>query len=958
MFITLIFAIIGIRCVFAPFLRNILHLEELEMKKLIKKILRPIYRIYKNGAIGRKMRSNMTPNFEFQCVNNKIICKAKTDKKFAYNIIIGDKKYIVYKNGAKLPLNKQTLKDIRDYNFTATAWGYHMLMKYQGEECGVNISEDRFIVLEEKTYPVSNRKYIDLSFHRKGDDLVLSTDIISADKKDDEVRLVIANRAYKILDKIHVKKNKAIIKNVDEFFEEHDLLRLFFISDNQVLKAVAKPFEDEKVKTTFYFDFVNIKKKLRDYKYDTPALENPVPAMLKGYKRLKTVKFEANNNTLVLTFKKKYKNCKFNLYLKSLKTNDVELVVEKDLKKKLIIDNLDEILDREINFIDRYVLEYEVKNVNGKVVDKNWLKIAKVKTRNIDDYKLMEAHDNRLGFLDNQILVVENVNNHFTYDEVYDFDLTNHTFSTDLEVINDEDGNILLDLSIYSLLSRIKSFNIYLEDKYMNESFNLFEKKLDTPEKIVEMKVPLDIEKIKNYLYYNARLNFKIGIEYIGDYKESGFLTKKKGTYSVEDRYLYRLDLEDDLVISFYIGANIYNLNVWHTSVDEYKKGVKFQTGREKYFETLKGEDADEKMIFFEANLGKNYTGNPKYLYEYMISHDEYKDFKFVWAYPDVNTDKIPGNPTLVERGTADYFYYLAKAKYWVNNILFPVKEKRHDTVYLQTWHGTPLKKLGFDIECEGPEKQAFGNLYKESKNWDYFLTDNDYGEEKLVNAFRFKKHVIKKGYPINDIYHVDELKNNAINKLHKEYPVTEKKQVILYAPTWRDLQGDYVRGYDFSLPFDVEELYEKFSDKYVILVKLHHLIADSLEIDEKYKDFLINVSDKEDVMELLCVTDVLITDYSSVFYDFASAKKPILFYMYDLDEYINETRGLYVGVETLPGPIIENKNDLVKAIENIEQYNYDNSEKLRDFCQDMAKYCKGTSCKDVLDIVIKKEEA
>ena len=198
--------------------------------------------------------------------------------------------------------------------------------------------------------------------------------------------------------------------------------------------------------------------------------------------------------------------------------------------------------------------------------------------------------------------------------------------------------------------------------------------------------------------------------------------------------------------MSFYLGMNQYNLNAWFTSRDEYEKGIKFQTGREKYFDTLKNEKADDKLIFFEANLGKNYTGNPKYLYEYMIRNPKYSDYKFVWAYPDTNSSKIPGNPILVERGTSEYFYYLAKAKYWVNNILFPVKKKREETVYLQTWHGTPLKKLGFDIECEGPEKQAFGNLYQESQNWDYFLADNDYGAEKLVHAFRFKKRANQRG--------------------------------------------------------------------------------------------------------------------------------------------------------------------------------------------------------------------
>ena len=926
------------------------------MKRVIKKVLRPLHKIVKNGCIGKKLKKSLTPNLTFNAVNNKLVCRAEKMSKCKYNIVVNGKKYKLKKNGAKMPLNNATVRAIRNGNFTATAWKWHMLMKYDGEDCLVDINDKRIIKIDGKKYELSNNKYLNLSFERASQNLRINIKVNSTSSNNSEMRLVLADRKYKIVKDIEVKNNQAIIEEIDELVSENNLLRVIFIEDKKVLKAVAEPFEDDDVEVSFFFDFVNIKKKKWDYEYAVNSLDNPIPALKKPYKRLKDVKFDASNNTLILRFKKKYKNCKVKGYLRSLKTNERELIEEFDLKKKLIIDNLDEVLDREINYIDRYILEYEVINANGKIVDNNWLKIKQKKTRDVEDYKLMTAHGNRLGFLDNQHLVIENEENHFTYAEEFNFNLENSTFSTDVDVKYSA-GRIILDLSIYSLLSKIRSFNIYLEDKYMNNRFSIYEKRLDTPEKIIKTEIPLDLELIESNLYYNARLNFKIGIEYVDDYRETGFLTKELGTYSVEDRYLCTKDMGDDLVMAFYIGGNIYNLNVWHTSKDEYEKGVKFQAGREKYFETLKNEDVDENIIFFEANLGKNYTGNPKYLYEYMIRDDKYKDFKFVWSYPNDKDAKIPGDPITVERGTEDYYYYLAKAKYWVNNILFPVKEKRHNTVYLQTWHGTPLKKLGFDIECEGPEKQAFGNLYKESQNWDYFLTDNDYGEEKLVNAFRFKKKVIKKGYPINDIYYVDELKNRAIEKLHKEYPVTAEKKVILYAPTWRDLQGDYVRGYDFELPFDVGELYDKFGDEYVILVKLHHLIADSLEIDDKYKDFLLNVSDKEDIMELLCVTDVLITDYSSVFYDFASAKKPMLFYMYDLDEYINETRGLYVGVETLPGPILKNNEELIDALENIDKYNYENSKKLKDFCEDMAKYCHGTSCKDVLDIVIKERK-
>ena len=396
---------------------------------------------------------------------------------------------------------------------------------------------------------------------------------------------------------------------------------------------------------------------------------------------------------------------------------------------------------------------------------------------------------------------------------------------------------------------------------------------------------------------------------------------------------------------------------MWHTSEEELRKGINYQEGREAYFKTLKSEDIDNHLILFEANLGKNYTGNPKYLYEYMISHPEYSKFKYVWAYPDKENCPIPGDAVIVERGTSEYFHYLAKAKYKINNIRFPLIHKREGTVYLNTWHGTPLKKLGFDIECEGPEKHAFAALYQESLNWDYMTVDNDYGEEKLTGAFRFEGKVIKKGYPINDIYFDEDRIKRVRERIEKDYPVTKEKKVILYAPTWRDLRGDYVRGYEFSLPFDTQKLFDAFGDEYVIIVKLHHLIANNLVIDEKYKDFLINASDEEDIMELLCKTDILITDYSSVFYDFASARKPMLFYMYDLEEYLNETRGTYIDVHDLPGEIIRDDEGLIRNIQSIRDGNYAYTAKLKAFCNEFAKYCKGTSCRDVLEEVIDKED-
>ena len=926
-------------------------------RRMIKRVIKKVYLKIIKSKFGRKLRENLMPHLVAYIENEDIIIENKNSKYSQWTFVWGKaNNKVESENGqVRLGLNNSTLKLVRNNDFKALVNGYSKTASFEGEELGNIEVKDAVLKISGKTYNKADNEYVLIEFSTLEDALEINTKIYALDNKSNNIKFVLVDKEYNVIFDKDLT-GKINLDNYAELFEDYGELQVVCIGNGIYYPVSTTSITNNKMSVREEFSKIYISSNNNNYKFEPSKLKVKIQNIKPAYKYIERISYEASDNKFIINFNKDAKKCdKFVLYIKALKTNDREKVAEYKIGQQIIIDNVNEFLNREINLIDRYIFEFEIYGKNSKKLETNWLKLVQPKTRNVEDYVLSEAYGNVLTFFDRQILLISNKDNQYIYGEKYDFDLGTNTFTSDCNV-EEKNGNIVLNFKVCSLLSKIQRIHIYLTDNYSKKSIQIDSIAIDNPERIVEGSVIIDMDKLLPYLYYNARLNFRLGVEYVGGFKETGFLVKKFADYSTKERYLYIKELDQGLVMAFYLGENQYNLNIYYTSKDECEKGIRFQTGREKYFETLKTEEVDENLIFFEANLGKNYTGNPKYLYEYMISNPKYKGYKYVWAYPDTNSKNIPGNVTLVERGTSEYFYYLAKAKYWINNIIFPVKKKREETVYLQTWHGTPLKKLGFDIECDGPEKQAFGNLYKESQNWDYFLADNDYGAEKLVNAFRFKKTLIKEGYPINDIFYNDKIKNQAIERLHRDYPAIEGKKVIVYAPTWRDLQGDYVRGYDFELPFNVEQLYEKFGDEYVVLVKLHHLIADSLEIDDKYKNFLLNVSGEEDVMQLLCIADILITDYSSVFYDFASAKKPILFYAYDLDEYINETRGLYVGMDTLPGPILQDNESLVNAIENIEQYDYEHDSKLRDFCDEMAKYCDGHSCEKVLNIVLKED--
>jgi CDP-glycerol glycerophosphotransferase len=142
------------------------------------------------------------------------------------------------------------------------------------------------------------------------------------------------------------------------------------------------------------------------------------------------------------------------------------------------------------------------------------------------------------------------------------------------------------------------------------------------------------------------------------------------------------------------------------------------------------------------------------------------------------------------------------------------------------------------------------------------------------------------------------------------------QKKIILYAPTWRDNQHTTGVGYTLDLGTDFDKLRMALQDEYIILFRAHYLVANKFDF-AKYAGFIYDVSHIDDINDLYIISDLLITDYSSVFFDYANLKRPMIFYMYDLDLYQEILRGFYLDLEELPGPIVRSENELIAAIKN-----------------------------------------
>ena len=375
---------------------------------------------------------------------------------------------------------------------------------------------------------------------------------------------------------------------------------------------------------------------------------------------------------------------------------------------------------------------------------------------------------------------------------------------------------------------------------------------------------------------------------------------------------------------------------------------------------TYKYIPTNNKMILFVSYHGRGYLCNPKYIHKYMESREEYKDYKYIWAVKKVKDVNI-NNSKVVRYNGIRYFYYLARSKYWIINCKMPKYIlKKENQIYIQTWHGTPLKRLAHDINI-GEDKTFYRTkVTKEEmtksydtdvKKYDYFISPNAFSTEKFKSSFKVRQEIIiESGYPRND--YLTDITENEILNLKNKYNIPLEKKVILYAPTWRD-NSFTNKGYIFELKANFNLWKDKLGDEYIVIFKPHYLIINKYN-NEDLNGFLYTVNENEDINELYVISDILVTDYSSVFFDYAILKRPIYFYMYDLKEYEENLRGFYLDINSdLPGDIITNESDLLEAILDNKNYLIENYIKLIRFNNIYNKLQDGKCCEKVVDNII-----
>ncbi|RYL90298.1 bifunctional glycosyltransferase family 2 protein/CDP-glycerol:glycerophosphate glycerophosphotransferase [Sporolactobacillus sp. THM19-2] len=337
---------------------------------------------------------------------------------------------------------------------------------------------------------------------------------------------------------------------------------------------------------------------------------------------------------------------------------------------------------------------------------------------------------------------------------------------------------------------------------------------------------------------------------------------------------------------------------------------------------------AKNNLILFESFFGKQYSDNPRAIYEYMKKN--YPEYRLIWnvkkGYEE--TFKKHNVPYVIKYSFKGIWSW-ARARYWITNSRWPLwLPKPKHTIYIQTWHGTPLKTLGADIQhitMPGMTLAKYHSQFtSEARKWDYCIAPNEYSSKIFKRAFEVQGQMINSGYPRNDLLYQ---KNDQymINQIKKKLHIPLEKKVILYAPTWRDNEYKMIDHYTFDLKLDLDLMRKSFGENAVILMRLHYLISENLDLSG-YENFAFDMSGYEDIRELYLVSDILITDYSSVFFDYANLKRPIVFYAYDLDDYANTIRGFYFNFrKEAPGPIVEDMKHLIPAVRDALTYNGDN---------------------------------
>ena len=320
----------------------------------------------------------------------------------------------------------------------------------------------------------------------------------------------------------------------------------------------------------------------------------------------------------------------------------------------------------------------------------------------------------------------------------------------------------------------------------------------------------------------------------------------------------------------------------------------------------------NDRIILFNCFGGKKYDDSPRAIYEYMLKNKKYDDYKIYWAFDDVNKYSIPRG-FKVKNNSIKYFFIALKAKYWITNssIERGIKFKNKKTIYINTWHGTPIKK----IEKDQKNKKFYFNVSEP----DIYFAQSKYDIKIFSKAFEIDKNKIQLvGLPRNDEL-TKKISKKEIDDIKHKLEIPNNKKVILYMPTYREYNNKKSINY-INPPIDLKKWERMLGNEYIVLFKNHYETDKILGVE--FNEFIYDVSKYEPLNDLLKIADILISDYSSVIFDFSILERPIYSFAYDYDEYLQK-RGCYIDIrKELPNRICKTEDELLDKIINCKNEN------------------------------------
>lgn len=429
---------------------------------------------------------------------------------------------------------------------------------------------------------------------------------------------------------------------------------------------------------------------------------------------------------------------------------------------------------------------------------------------------------------------------------------------------------------------------------------------------------------------FEKNLSYLLSQQHATALYERGTQYLREGIFDLANRALYEAVVRDAhqqpervfrLAVSFVAMDDLDSALFWfrQTRIFQRPDGIsaepylkhQWQRDAMQYVEFSETLPIDSEVVVYEAYFGGKIDCNPLAIYRELQMDDSFNHLHHVWVVNDstIVPDDVRRNPRvrLVTRGSVLYRKYLATAGYLINNVTFPHFFVRRDGQnYMNTWHGTPLKTLGRDIQTGFMEH---ANVSRNFLQATHLLAPNKHTEQVLIQRYDieglYSGTLGQIGTPRSD--EMINLSKNAIEQLRVDLDVPADARIIFYAPTWR--------GSLNTKHFDSEQLLSDLrrmqdTGAYV-LFRAHHMTEALLEgIDLGVTIVPSEISSAR----VLAITDVLVTDYSSIFFDFLPMKKPIVFHAYDLSEY-SEERGLYFELEQMPGIIARTSEELSEAL-------------------------------------------